>query len=318
MILKKLALFTLFFFIVLTRNSLLYAEASKTNVNKLIPCCSEEFQDLFVKKPYIKNDRVIELQEALKILGYYSGIPSGIYDLETAEAVTKFQNKIGIAPDGRVRYHVWLKLSSEIEKLVERHKLPAPSGEVVIVIDTFTRKLIILNNNSLYAQFPVAIGKPETPSPIGNWKIVQKAQDWGTGFGTRWLGLNVSWGVYGIHGTNKPWAIGTMASHGCFRMFNKDVETIYPWVKVGTPVIVVGNPFGYMSGGLQRLNVGDTGAAVVYIQQKLRRYGLYEGHIDGRYGKATENAVKRLQKLHNLEQTGQVGVKEYDLMGIGK
>lgn len=89
-------------------------------------------------------------------------------------------------------------------------------------------------------------------------------------------------------------------------------------VKAGTPIIVVGNPFGYMSGGLQRLNVGDTGAAVTYIQEKLWRYGFYEGEIDGRYGKATENAVKRLQKLHKLEQTGQVGIKEYNLMGIAE
>ena len=47
--------------------------------------------------------------------------------------------------------------------------------------------------------------------------------NWGGGFGTRWLGLNVPWGIYGIHGTNQPWSIGTQASAGCIRMFNRHV-----------------------------------------------------------------------------------------------
>lgn len=54
--------------------------------------------------------------------------------------------------------------------------------------------------------------------------------------GVRALYLGSS--LYRIHGTDAPWTIGTAVSHGCIRMYNKDVLDLYPRVKVGAPVIV--------------------------------------------------------------------------------
>ena len=280
-------------------------------------CCTEEFNDILLVDPFKKSSVVEEVQKALLMTGYYFGEITGNYNEMTVNAVKAFQKEIGLATDGMVRYHVWLKLAAEAEKVMAKKTLlPPPSGEVSIVIDTFKRRLVVLNNGIPYAQFPVAIGKAETPSPIGNWKVTSKAVNWGTGFGTRWMGLNVPWGVYGIHGTNKPWSIGSMASHGCFRMWNKDIEIIFPWIKYGTSVTVIGNPFGYMSGGIKRLNQGDCGADVWFIQEKLWRRGFYQGKPDGKYGYGTVKAVIEFQKSHGLPPTGQIGYKEYELLGI--
>ena len=38
----------------------------------------------------------------------------------------------------------------------------------------------------------------------------------------RWLGLNVPWGNFGIHGTLDPYSVGWASSHGCIRMNNND------------------------------------------------------------------------------------------------
>lgn len=277
------------------------------------PCCLEGFPDLY---PDNMSQAVKEMQEALRSTGYYQGSCTGIYDEKTLKAVKQFQLEQGLKPDGIVRYHVWLKLAAHMEQAVTKKDLPPPAGEIHILIDTFKRRLTVFSDNKPYAQFTIAIGKADTPSPIGNWKIVNKSVNWGNGFGTRWMGLNVPWGVYGIHGTNKPWSIGSMASHGCFRMWNKDVETIYPWIKHGTPVTVVGNPFGYMSGGIQRLNAGDTGSAVIFVQSKLKRRGFYEGNADGLFGPATEKAIMKLQKQYGLKRSGQIGNEEYNLLGL--
>jgi lipoprotein-anchoring transpeptidase ErfK/SrfK len=43
---------------------------------------------------------------------------------------------------------------------------------------------------------------------------------------------------YAIHGTNNPASIGRFISHGCIRMYNRDISKLYPLVSVGTPVIV--------------------------------------------------------------------------------
>ncbi len=43
---------------------------------------------------------------------------------------------------------------------------------------------------------------------------------------------------YAIHGTNNPRSIGGFVSHGCIRMYNRDIRELFRLVQVGTPVIV--------------------------------------------------------------------------------
>ncbi|NJL45993.1 MAG: L,D-transpeptidase [Leptolyngbyaceae cyanobacterium SM2_3_12] len=57
--------------------------------------------------------------------------------------------------------------------------------------------------------------------------------------GTRWIGFLVQGDYHiGIHGTNQATLIGEAVSHGCVRMLNQDIQTLYSHVKLGTPVIV--------------------------------------------------------------------------------
>lgn len=44
---------------------------------------------------------------------------------------------------------------------------------------------------------------------------------------------------YRIHGTTKPWSIGTDASSGCIRMFNEDVIDLYRRCPIGAAVLVL-------------------------------------------------------------------------------
>jgi hypothetical protein len=43
---------------------------------------------------------------------------------------------------------------------------------------------------------------------------------------------------YALHGTDAPSSIGTSVSHGCVRLRNEDIETLYQMVPVGTPVFI--------------------------------------------------------------------------------
>lgn len=298
-------------------NTLFHSSAAA--VPEVSDFCCESYPLLYLSYPYQKSSEVSELQQALTNLGYYHDSLSGIYDEKTKLAVQTFQQTIGLASDGIVKYHVWLKLAKETEKLLaDDGKKPPPPGKVHLVIDTFRRKLLVFSDEEVYAQFPIAIGKSDSPSPLGNWKVISKARKDNSMLGTRWMGLNVPWGVYGIHGTNKPWTIGSMASHGCFRMWNKDVEIIYPWVKVSTQVTVIGSPFGYMSGGLQKMQPGDSSSGVISLQGKLSRLGFYNLKVDGRFGPGTTKAVKELQRCYTLTETGFVDIAEYKIMGISK
>jgi len=46
-------------------------------------------------------------------------------------------------------------------------------------------------------------------------------------------------GVVGVHGTNTPQLIGEAVSHGCVRLYNKDIQYLRSVVAVGTPIKIV-------------------------------------------------------------------------------
>ena len=122
------------------------------------------------------------------------------------------------------------------------------------------------------------------------------------------------WGIYGIHGTNKPHSIGTDASHGCIRMFNSQVEELYELVKIGTTVLIKGHVLGEPH--MERLAKGDRGNDVQLVQSRLRSAGFYQGPCDGRFGLATDAAVRAFEKAYQLPVDGVIGFAEYISLNI--
>lgn len=113
------------------------------------------------------------------------------------------------------------------------------SGEK-IKIALSEKRLYLFRSESFVQSYPVAVGKPTTPTPLGDFAVFEKVINPGGILGTRWLGFHiVADGKYGIHGTNNPNSIGREISNGCVRMFNQDVEAIFPQVSVGTPVTIL-------------------------------------------------------------------------------
>ena len=62
--------------------------------------------------------------------------------------------------------------------------------------------------------------------------------------------------------------------------------------------------------------VGSTGAQVRTIQDKLKRWGYYNGAVDGIFGKATEKAVRRFQRSNGLAEDGIVGKHTLTALGM--
>ena len=160
----------------------------------------------------------------------------------------------------------------------------------------------------------IAQGKPSTPSPIGVWEIVSKART-GEVVWNSMARLNVPWGCM-IHGTNKPGSIGRRASHGCFRMRNKDVEELYDIVPYKTKVYVYGGPYGNLGSQLVNLSPGARNSHVVEVQKRLKQLGYYNGSIDGIYGEGMKAALLRFKKDKNLPYTHDVDWSTYKALGI--
>lgn len=115
--------------------------------------------------------------------------------------------------------------------------------------------------------FPIGIGREGWSTPIMHTKIIQKIDhpSWTPPASIRKehaekgdplptvvpagpdnpLGqhaLRLGLPSYLIHGTNKPAGIGMRVSHGCIRLFPKDIAKLFSLVSDGTPVNIIDVP----------------------------------------------------------------------------
>lgn len=197
---------------------------------------------------------------------------------------------------------------------VAKPLIPYPK-EMSIFIDLTENRLYVMRDGEIVKKFPIASGKIETPSPIGDWHVIGK-DNWGEGFGGYWFGLDVPWGKYGIHGTSDPHTIGSDASHGCIRMFSADAKELFKLIKYKTKVKILGGPFGPFGMRFRTLIPGDRGSDVYEVQVRLKRLGFLEGKPDGVYGEQTKRAVFKFQKQNKMLLSNLIERKFYDKLGI--
>ncbi|WP_369900997.1 L,D-transpeptidase [Bacillus manliponensis] len=118
----------------------------------------------------------------------------------------------------------------------------------LLLINLKTNQLSFFEDGNYVRTFPIAVGKPATPTPEGTFCVINKYKNKeyhrkkikggapNNPLGTRWLGLNEK--EYAIHGTNNDSSIGRKASTGCIRMHNRHVEWLYDHVPIGAKVII--------------------------------------------------------------------------------
>lgn len=133
--------------------------------------------------------------------------------------------------------------------VVAQEAIPAVSARArrTVLVSIPDRKLAVIEDGTVIATFPVAVGAPSSPSPAGQFQIVNRISNptyYHSGkviptgkdnpLGTRWIGLSQK--GYGIHGTNAPRSVGHAKSHGCIRLRNRDAEGLFAMLRVGDGV----------------------------------------------------------------------------------
>ena len=151
---------------------------------------------------------------------------------------------------------------AELRSLPERH----------IVMLRGHRRLLLLDQGSVRAAFPVAVGMPGWETPTGRFKVLEKIDQpiWVhpvTGvrveeqgpdnpLGSHWIAFHQdclgrdahdgdSWitikgcTTTGFHGTPHRWTVGRAVSHGCVRLYEENVQEVFELVEVGTLVTVL-------------------------------------------------------------------------------
>jgi L,D-transpeptidase ErfK/SrfK len=109
--------------------------------------------------------------------------------------------------------------------------------------------------------YPIGIGVSGWETPIASGRIIHRQVDptWvvpktlrkkygavsippgkNNPLGKYWIGLSLD--GYGIHGTNFPWGVGRLVSHGCIRLYPEHIALLYKEVYVNTPFEIIYEP----------------------------------------------------------------------------
>ena len=183
-------------------------------------------------------------------------------------------------------------------------------------MDVEQKRLTLFEDDRIVKTYTVATGAWDTPTPVGVFTITHRFSGDMCGFGTCFLGLNVPWGNYGIHGTNKPESIGANASHGCIRMHVADAEELYSLIPNGTKVVIECGAWGELGPSLRVLKNGDRSHMVLAVQRKLRALGYYHGWPDGIFGSSTQKAVDAAREVFGLPPNQLVDWALYQKLGL--
>ncbi|NTU77095.1 MAG: L,D-transpeptidase family protein [Alphaproteobacteria bacterium] len=157
----------------------------------------------------------------------------------------------------------WMPREKEALLLPAAHILPtAPRKGIVINLSEM--RLYYFPDSHSVMTFPIGIGREGWETPLGRTIVAHKRENpaWipppsirhehpdlpeyfppGPDNPLGAFALDLGWEAYRIHGTNKPSGIGVRSSHGCIRLYPEDIATLFPLVKVGTPVTVVDEPY---------------------------------------------------------------------------
>lgn len=194
--------------------------------------------------------------EVLKAMGFYKN-DFRDENINTRNAIVRFQSDCNLVVDGipgkmfksALAKRMLIGDSYEHTDVIAR----APSKGYWLSINRTKRTLTLYRYKTVVRKYPIAIGKDDTATPEGKFRVVVKTRNpmWtGGGYaepvqggspknplGYRWIGLSVGKGYkYGIHGNNSPYSIGRSVSKGCIRMINTDIERLYDVLKNGTIV----------------------------------------------------------------------------------
>lgn len=206
----------------------------------------------------------------------------------------------GLDPGSRLRVGQRLFVQS-------RHLAPLAAGlEDGIVVNLPQRMAFLFRAGRLARAYPVAVGRPDWPTPTGEFTVRTREQDktWyvpksiqeemrregkpvlaqvppgpDNPLGRHWIGLSLP--AIGIHGTNAPASVYGLRSHGCLRMHPDDVAELFDRVAVGERGRIVYEP----------LLLGRDAGGAIWFEANPDAYRRGAGSVDTVRAMARERGI---------------------------
>jgi len=158
-----------------------------------------------------------------------------------------------------------------------RFILPSHPRRGIIVNLSTMRLYYYPPGENIVMTYPIGIGKAGHMTPLGETRVTFKQKDppWippqsirdfdkkrgiilpkvirggpDNPLGRRAIYLSIP--EYLIHATNFPQSVGSRGSFGCMRMMERDINQLFPYIAVNTPVLIIEQPYkaGWSKGQL--------------------------------------------------------------------
>jgi L,D-transpeptidase ErfK/SrfK len=195
----------------------------------------------------------------------------GLYSIRSRDSLYSIAGRLGqrweyLARLNELQPPFALSVGQKLQ-INNRHIVLSSTLKDGLLLNLPGHMIYLFSNGNLVKRFPVAIGRPDWPTPEGNFAIIGKQKNpvWtvpksiqeelrqegrvvlekvapgpDNPLGKYWLPLSAP--GYGIHSTIWPESIGHSTSHGCIRMLPEDIADLFPLVQAGTPVAIVYEP----------------------------------------------------------------------------
>ncbi|GAB4311768.1 MAG: hypothetical protein Kow0059_02050 [Candidatus Sumerlaeia bacterium] len=238
------------------RNMILYHEAESLLEKGMLVQAREKFLELY---DCIGEDNELtpKVEKRLGDLNVQLLFSPQVLPGDTEYTVEKGDYPAKVASQNGVPLELLMRCNSisDAKGLRIEQKLKIPKCDFEIIVDKSTNMMVVKNQGRFFKKYMVRTGQTDEMTPNGTYYIENKKKDptWrrpGDGkaippgdpeneLGTRWMSF---WkDRLGIHGTIKPETIGKYSSQGCVGMLKEDVEELFDYIPLRTPVKIIGH-----------------------------------------------------------------------------
>lgn len=227
---------------------------------------------------------VSELQAALKLLGYYTGLVNGLYGDTTAIAVSRFQQAAGLKSDGIVGATTWDRLfpSTTVAATPAAVTIPSPSP-LITQIPSPTPTPNSAATFPIPSASPAAV--PSSPAPRPTAPPLRP--------------------IIPSRITPQSRTTTTAASATTSNRQTTPRNSLATQTATNSPSKTVDFPI---------LRLGMQGSAIATLQQRLRSLGFLTVRVNGIFDEPTQAAVQATQRRFRLQPDGVVGTATWNVL----
>lgn len=235
------------------------------------------------------------------------------YAVQPGDYLIKIGARFGVdaavlARENGLRYEALMRPGQKL--VIQNYHILPETRQEGILINLPQRLLYFFRNGELRSVYPVGLGRPNWPTPAGDFTILDKKinKTWlvpksiqeemhregqlvreqvppgpDNPLGNYWLGLSIQ--AIGIHGTIAPASIYHFQSHGCIRLHPDDIAMLFEQVAYGETGSIIYKPVllaeseGKIFLEVHR-DIYETDAVSLETVRKMARELMFADYID--------------------------------------